>query len=119
MENNGNFTSTTDCQTNYFGAYRNGRSKCQVFRQCDKFSSSTYIFLVSVRLDEIVKQCAKPTDHIKLATEKGEKALAASLGVLKRLKDDGCDLVRGNRSTYYYELLIYYIFFFLFKDWEY
>lgn len=51
------------------------------------------IFLKIIRFDDIVQQCTKPIDHIKLSTEKGEKALAASLSVLKRLKDDGCDLV--------------------------
>lgn len=50
-------------------------------------------FNSKVRLDGIVKQCTKSTDHAKLVGEKGEAALLTSFNVLKRLKDDGCDLV--------------------------
>ncbi len=60
------------------------------------------IFLKIIRFDDIVQQCTKPIDHIKLSTEKGEKALAASLSVLKRLKDDGCDLV----SSIYFSTIL-------------
>lgn len=49
--------------------------------------------VVEIRLSDIIKQCTNSTDHVKLVGEKGEAALAASHDVLKRLKDDGCDLV--------------------------
>ncbi|KAK4010986.1 hypothetical protein OUZ56_020106 [Daphnia magna] len=53
----------------------------------------------SIRLDGIVKQCTKSTDHAKLVGEKGEAALLTSFNVLKRLKDDGCDLIGSVESS--------------------
>nr|CAH0109653.1 unnamed protein product [Daphnia galeata] len=55
----------------------------------------------STRLSDIIKLCTKSADHhaSKLVGEKGEAALVASHDVLKRLKDDGCDLIGSVESS--------------------